>query len=198
MTEYEGKVRIIRSDEEVKVFTDPYRLRIIDTFYESSLPLTVKGVADAMGEVPAKVHYHVQKLLAIELIELDHIEVINGINAKYYKLITDEFVLDISRKNQEKNYISQATAMERFLLNTIDDYRENVVKLGNLYKEAANNQEVEMKLKSSGIISSQTVYLNDEDYLDFEEEIKRLMKKYSKKEEGKRAYASLMTYTKKV
>ncbi len=58
-----AKVRKISSDEEIKIFSDPYRMKIINAYIKAGKALTVKGVADLMGEVPAKVHYHVKKII---------------------------------------------------------------------------------------------------------------------------------------
>ena len=80
----ENDERIISTTEELEVLSDPFRLSIINAYREHGEPLTVKGCADILGEVPSKVHYHVKKLLKIDVLALDHIEVINGINAKYY------------------------------------------------------------------------------------------------------------------
>ncbi|MCQ4085254.1 helix-turn-helix domain-containing protein [Saccharibacillus sp. JS10] len=76
--------KILNTVEEIKIYSDPYRLRILKTFLDFGRPATVKEVADRMGEVPAKVYYHVKKLESIGLVTIDHTEVINGIVAKYY------------------------------------------------------------------------------------------------------------------
>ena len=76
--------RTVTTNEEFKILADPYRMSILNVFFQNKIPMTTKQVADELGEVPAKVHYHIQKLLKIELLVLDHIKVINGINAKYY------------------------------------------------------------------------------------------------------------------
>jgi len=49
-----------QNDEEVRIIFDPYRRRIIRVFLNSSVPMTVKQVADTIGEHPSKVHYHVR------------------------------------------------------------------------------------------------------------------------------------------
>lgn len=76
--------KTLNTVEEIKIYSDPYRLRILKTFLDFGRPATVKEVADRMGEVPAKVYYHVKKLESIGLVSINHTEVINGIVAKYY------------------------------------------------------------------------------------------------------------------
>jgi predicted Zn-ribbon and HTH transcriptional regulator len=111
----DNNVRLIKTEEELKVFSDPYRLKIIHVFQSSSKPLTVKGCADVMGEVPAKVYYHVQKLIRIKILELDHIEVINGINAKYYKLVKERFSVKLNNDNHQNMY-SQLSHVQKLLV----------------------------------------------------------------------------------
>ena len=71
--------------EEIKIYSDPYRLQILNTFFKLDRPATVKEIADEMGEVPAKVHYHVKKLERIGLLSMVATKEINGIVAKYYE-----------------------------------------------------------------------------------------------------------------
>ncbi len=83
---------VIRTEEEFKVVGDPFRMKIIHALSEMPDQMaTSKQIADVMGENSSKVTYHLKMLLKIGVIELDHIEVVNGINAKFYKLLFDSF-----------------------------------------------------------------------------------------------------------
>lgn len=195
MAEYDKGVRIIKTDEEVKVFTDPYRLKIIDTFYAHEGPLTVKGVADIMGEVPAKVHYHVKKLIAIELLELDHIEVVNGINAKYYKLICDEFRLEFSKGQDQADYIQQPDQVEKMLYSLMDKHKADVRALRG-YLVSCDDQEKERF--ESGNFSANDLYLSQEDYQEVMSTLKGIYKKYGKMDNNKRKYTSLISIMRKI
>ncbi len=77
-------VKILTTLEEIKSFSDPYRIIILKHYFRLKRPCTVKQIADEMGEVPAKVHYHVKKLEASGILCLNHTKEINGILAKYY------------------------------------------------------------------------------------------------------------------
>lgn len=70
--------------EDIRVYSDPYRLQIMNTFFNMDRPATVKEIADELGEVPAKVHYHVKKLEKVGLLKLVSTKNIKGIIAKYY------------------------------------------------------------------------------------------------------------------
>ncbi|GGH29475.1 ArsR/SmtB family transcription factor [Paenibacillus segetis] len=75
---------ILTSLEDIRVYSDPYRLQIMNTFINMDRPATVKEIADELGEVPAKVHYHVKKLEKVGLLKLVSTKNIKGIIAKYY------------------------------------------------------------------------------------------------------------------
>lgn len=87
-------VKILTTMEEIKSFSDPYRIIIMKQFFKMNKPATVKQVADEMGEVPAKVHYHVKKMVAAGLLRLNHTKEINGILAKYYEPSAKQFKID--------------------------------------------------------------------------------------------------------
>ncbi|AWB43395.1 transcriptional regulator [Paenibacillus sp. CAA11] len=74
-----------KTPEEIKIYSDPYRLKIFNNFHLIGRPATVKEVADTMGEVPAKVYYHVKKLESIGLLKVVETREIKGIIAKYYQ-----------------------------------------------------------------------------------------------------------------
>lgn len=52
--------KVLSTIEEIKIYSDPYRIQIMNMFNRQGRPSTVKEIADQMGEVPAKVHYHVK------------------------------------------------------------------------------------------------------------------------------------------
>jgi DNA-binding transcriptional ArsR family regulator len=88
------KVKSLNTLEEIKAFSDPYRIQILNSFYKFGEPVTVKQIADCMGEVPAKVHYHVKKMESAGILRLTHTREINGIIAKYYEPTAKQFIID--------------------------------------------------------------------------------------------------------
>ncbi|MEC9485366.1 MAG: helix-turn-helix domain-containing protein [Candidatus Izemoplasma sp.] len=189
----ENKLRIIKTDEELKIFTDPYRMKIIETFRESDSPMTVKQVADSLGEVPAKVHYHVKKLLKIELIELDHIEIINGINAKYYRMPYNEFRVELPsgtqlNKRRQLNYIS------KMISEILEEFKDDVyARQDHLINNETNTED-------EGTLHQNSLYLNEKELVKFTKEYTELVEKYrenQEKKEGLNHYNTIMGIIKK-
>jgi predicted ArsR family transcriptional regulator len=164
--------RVIKTEEELKVFNDPYRMKIIKTFQKSEDPLTVKACADIMGEVPAKIHYHVKKLIDIEILELDHVEVINGINAKYYKLPKRSFTISLE-DSEDDNSLSHLSHVHTIISNMIDEFKDSFMK--------STAKAAEEKLKEAydaGFIVSNSVELTKEEFKEVSEYITEIKEKY--------------------
>lgn len=80
---------------------------------EKHQPMTVKEIADAMGEVPAKVYYHVKKLEGIGVLYIKYTKLINGIVAKYYDFTTDTVALSVP-DNDEKSNLLRSRMMKQY------------------------------------------------------------------------------------
>jgi len=174
-------IRIISTNKELKIISDPFRLRIINVYRDQDIPLTVKQCADILGEVPAKVHYHVQKLLDIEILVLDHIEIINGINAKYYKLPKTKIQLQID-DNDEKMGSSL-----NHVMNVAVSHLENFkIDFFNTTQKALNNKEDNQY--EVGWLSSTHLYLSEEEFDELKSYIFEKLEKYNEKDDNKRKY----------
>lgn len=186
-----AKVRRIETDEEIKIVSDPYRMKIISTFSRLNRPSTVKEVADTMGEVPAKVHYHVKKLLSIDLLELDHTDTINGIIAKYYKLTADHFEI----KYSEKDNVNIKNLDDRFRLiaTVIDSFKQDFY---DMYEIRKKNDLKDSNGK--GMISQENVYVSMEELNEFYSKIEDFMKSHKhKKSDDQREFSLFTGYVQK-
>lgn len=185
----DGKIRIINTFEELKIFNNPYRMKIINLYKNYGVPLTVKQCADYMGEVPSKVHYHIQKLLSINILALDHIEIINGINAKYYYLPKEGFTIQLKDKETEEIY-GQLNEVESLLTNLIDDFKKDFI--------ISSNEAIESKTQDPsepGFVSSTNIYLSEDDYDELSELFEKIGEKYSSRDENKKRYSILAGLT---
>lgn len=187
----DDKMRIITTDEELKIFSDPYRMKIIKTYQGYGVPLTVKQCADHLGEVPAKVHYHVKKLLSINVLELDHVEVINGINAKYYYLPKTSFTVKLQDEESEKIY-KQLNKVESMIANMIDDFKKDFF--------ISSKNAVDHKIEDPtevGMITAKDVYLSEEDFEVLSKELSELANRYSTIDKEKKRYSLLAGFARK-
>lgn len=171
--------RILKTPEEIKIMSDPLRLTIYKTFHKMGRPATAKEVADDLGLAPAKVHYHVQKMLSIEILELDHTKEINGIIAKFFKVTADSFVIDYSNiSDKVKNSVYSKS--ENLYLSIFNDFRDKF--LTSLRSKVKNNSS--SSEDRSGFIMHDKMYIKQGDYEAFYGELVNLIEKYGNQEEA--------------
>lgn len=155
--------------EEIKTYSDPYRLRIITFLRNSKEEATVKEIADYLGEVPAKIHYHIKKLERAGIIELVRTKEIKGIIAKYYYLTATNYLIEGEEiRNQTKKV-----------------YKSQVLNIVNEYYEKSKEKSIETLIKKfntneSNAISiiSRDINIDEELFKEFDQELRSLVKKY--------------------
>tara|TARA_Y100000588_G_C14102796_1_gene859570 strand:- start:177 stop:794 length:618 start_codon:yes stop_codon:yes gene_type:complete len=153
----------LTSLNDIKTFSDPYRMMIYKTFSNAEEAITIKRVADIMGEVPAKVYYHAKKLIKLGVLELDHEENINGIIAKYYKS-TDRRIIMSHDSLDEKHIPSMLTETQKMISNVIDDAKSEFIDaMQHLSQKEQKDQE--MDEGDGGLIVSR-IYLTKEEVKD--------------------------------
>ena len=79
-------------------------------------PLTPKQIADRMELSPSSVQHHLQKLLALGLVELHHTETIHGITARYYRVAAKTVRIGSLTEN---TLLPQRLALLQSLLSTV-------------------------------------------------------------------------------
>ncbi len=146
----------LTSLNDIKTFSDPYRMMIYKTFSNSDEAVTIKRVADIMGEVPAKVYYHAKKLIKLGVLELDHEENINGIIAKYYKS-TERRIIMSHDSLDEKQLPSMLSETEKMVSNVIDDAKSEFIS-SMQHLAQTEHKDGELDESDGGLIVSR-IYL---------------------------------------
>ena len=70
--------------DQLKVLSDPSRLRILTLLMERDM--SISGVSKALELTPATVHHHMNQLLAAKLIEPTKTEIRGNLVEKYYRI----------------------------------------------------------------------------------------------------------------
>ena len=156
--------------EQIKAYSDPYRLRILTFLRNRREASTVKEIADYLGEVPAKVHYHIKKLEKVGIVEIVRTKEVKEIVAKYYYLTAENFQIEGEDiKNQtRKIYKSQ-------ILNIVNEYydKSKEKSIDTLMKK------VNLNSKNNAIsIISRDMNIDEDLFKQFDIELRELVKKY--------------------
>ncbi|MGN7165808.1 helix-turn-helix domain-containing protein [Paenibacillus cellulositrophicus] len=155
--------------EEIRIYSDPYRLKILSCFQKADQPMTIKDIADKLGEVPAKVYYHAKKLESIGLIVLVHTKQINGITAKYYQAFKGSVRIKRSKDIDEAAQKIFRSETQKLLEDLYEESKRKFLK--------AQNQE-----EPAGNLSHSEVYLTEEEARAFFDQITEFVEKHSERQ----------------
>ncbi|WP_102399571.1 ArsR/SmtB family transcription factor [Haloimpatiens massiliensis] len=171
------KVRTLTTMEEIKAISDPYRYRILKCFSDIKNPATVKQVADTLGEVPAKVYYHVKKLEKVGILRLSHTEEINGIIAKYYELVADSFDIKSTKEVEEPIKKLMLSESQKIIAEVFDNAKAEFLNQIDKYSNVTT--------KGEGDVRAASIYCSDDELLEFNNYINKFIDKHQKAGEDK-------------
>jgi len=162
--------KVLSTIEEIKIYSDPYRIQIMNMFNRQGRPSTVKEIADQMGEVPAKVHYHVKKLEKIGLLTIVSTREINGIIAKYYEPYSGEIHLRHEDEDNENSPLKQV-------------FRSETLKLLNeMFEQSRQRFMHQAENEDRMFLSDITLYATRDEVEELYKNIIKLCEPYTTKE----------------
>ena len=173
---------LCKTDEDIKMVFDPYRKKIIMKYLHSKEPLTVKQVADKLEEVPAKVHYHVKKLIDYGVLSLAKTEEINGIMAKYYKSNYKGILFEGSELSSEV-YLSQMPFIRDVFTKITEKFRKDLEKHAELVSKDEDQRHISAEIHH--------LYMTKEEEQEFLDTMDKIIEKFSKPDESKEVYSCL-------
>lgn len=178
------KTKVLHSIDEIKALSDPYRLKILNCFYEVKEPLTVKQIADRLGEVPANIHYHVKKLLQYGIVVLHHTEVVKGIIAKYYTPTAESFEIECEKEVDQAAKTLMLSETQRMIASIYDESKAVFLKQFN------DNILLEKVDKRKGNICSEEIFLEEKDAIEVFKYINDFIKCHKNSDDlaGKKKY----------
>jgi DNA-binding transcriptional ArsR family regulator len=153
---------LLKTLDEIKVYSDPYRISIVHAFKRMGRPATVKEVADAMDEPPGKVYYHVKKLEQVGIVTVKETRTINGIIAKYYELYEGD--IQIMQREFEPAHREMYYSETRKLIGELFDTTRNTY----LARVAEGKQP-------DGKITNRTLRMTKEKAADFYERLDQFL-----------------------
>lgn len=170
------EVKLLSTVEEIRALSDPYRYKILNCFYKNGEPITVKQVADELGEVPAKVHYHVKKMEKAGILVLVHTKEINGIVAKYYEPTAKRFnIVGEDVEGMDKSLKLSETLK---VISQLYDDSKNIF----LENASLNPYPAESKKINRTFVAMENIFLTDEEADNLIKYIHELTEKNNKKQ----------------
>jgi DNA-binding MarR family transcriptional regulator len=168
------EIKILTTLEEVKAMSDPFKYRILMSFYKREQPSTVKQIADAINEVPANVHYHVKKMEKAGILKLVYTKEINSIIARYYEPTAKAFDIRCDSEIAGSNKNIMLAQSQQMVAGVYDDSKNTFIEQ---LTYSAQTEE-----KTNGNVSVEDLYLTDEEAEELNIQIKDILKKYNNKD----------------
>jgi len=166
------RILYLQTLEEIRTMTDPYRVKIQVIFAKNGEAMTVKEVADIMGEAHGKVYYHIKKMIKVGALEVERTEKINGITAKYLRLTFDRIEVKEDHGEDLKG------SMAKVISDYFDEQKQAMIQGTKWMDKSLNPVEQELALVSS------KVYFDQASHKNFMEDLNGLIEKYAKKDPG--------------
>lgn len=161
------KIKVLSKLEEIKIFSVPYRMKILDYMYSFKAPATVKNIADKMGETPAKIHYHIKKMETMGIVLLVYTENVNGIIAKFYEPAAENF------------HIRHITGQDQDKMKILNETQKSIATVFDESKRSFLEQLEKVDKKHNGYVTREKIYLTEEEYEDMRKELENIYNKYS-------------------
>lgn len=168
------KEKVLTTLDQIRVYSDPYRIEILFSFKKFDRPATCKEIADSMGEVPAKVHYHIKKMEKAGVLNLVYTKNINGIIAKYYEPAAENFEIKGNIKGED----AINGMLAQTYLNTINEIFDKAkCDFLKIVQKTAENHN-----KGKGALQYSDVVLTDDEAEELHNYIDKIIKE---REHGK-------------
>jgi predicted ArsR family transcriptional regulator len=150
-----NKVKL-STKKELEIYMNPVRQQLLRQLEIAKAPMTPKMLADKLGISASGVQHHIKKLMTLDLIVLDHTELINGITASFYKptYASVQIGFDLSDDNTPQREVLVQDRISK----TYDGFMSQMKKIKNQYP----NSDVDT-LRQWGDIMSGVVHLSNQE-----------------------------------
>ncbi len=177
-------IMFLDTEERIKAFTHPYRMKLLHVYRETKRPMTATEVARVLGDGPGRVHYHMRVLEAAGIVVVARTETVNGIVARYYEPVAKLYsVADAARgavggepmRDEVSRMISRRfrAGLRAFLERTIGDAGASDTRDG----ERPGND---------AFLFEHVLYCNGDDWVAFRDAIEDLAARYTSPAPGTR------------
>ena len=92
--DWQDRTLVLSDEAALKIYVNRQRMRLVELMTTLARPATAKMLSDRMGISASSVKHHLDKLVSIGVVEVDHREHIHGILATYYRVTDRTIVLD--------------------------------------------------------------------------------------------------------
>jgi len=186
-------VLILDSEERIKAFTHPYRMKLVHVFRETRRPMTATEVARVIGDGPGRVHYHMRVLEAAGIVTVARTETVNGIVARYYEPTARHY----SVGEAARGAIGGEPMRDEVTRMISRRFREGL----RAFLDSATSGDAdgvgsgEAEACPSAFLLERTVHCDDEAWLGFRDAVEALIERYAEPAPGSKRRRVFMAGT---
>ena len=148
----------LTTQKQMEIYMNPQRQRLLKAMYICGKPMTAKQLSDVLKISASSVSLHIRKLMELGLIELDHTELVHGIQAKYYKKIPVFVSLGGDRDDDLKE--ERIVLLDYIMSDIWNEYKK-------LFREAGKD----IRLETAGDLTTSIVHLSEKDAVELHRKI---------------------------
>jgi predicted transcriptional regulator len=164
------KVIALSTKEELKIFMSPQRQLLLREMELYGRPMTPKALSGKLGISASAATHHIIKLLELGIVEKDHTESINGIQAHFYRLT--DVTVSIGQHFEDNLSGERSAIIQNLMLNTLKSYNSRI-------EYAKRNAIPYETMKDSGDFMSGVVHLTPEEGKNLMELIRCFLEQHS-------------------
>jgi len=163
------KFVLLSTREELKIIMSPIRQELLRILGLEGGSMTAKAIADRLSISASSATHHLNQLLKLNIVELDHTESIRGITARFYKL--SDVTVSIGTQKEDDLKGERNAVMQNILLNTLRGWSQAIERIQDVSEGGWRN----------GDFLSGVLHLKKQDA----EELLQLIKNYIESHETK-------------
>jgi hypothetical protein len=146
----------LTTKKELSIYMNPVRQQLLRQLEIGKAPMTPKMLADKLDISASGVQHHIKKLMSLELIELDHTELINGITASFYK--PTYATVQIGLENNDDTTPQREVLLQDKIAQVFEGFRSKKKKVMD------SNEKLNIDaLQQLGDILTDVVHLTDQE-----------------------------------
>lgn len=169
------KWRKVDNIEWMKLISDPRRHRILHLCTEE--PRTVKQLAEALGEQPSRLYYHVNKLVEFEMLEVAETRQVGNLTERVYQTANLE---DVIYRTDPKVWAENPHLAIAAIQQNVDPGLRMFAKMSRILQEREQAGQRIEKFPYQLSINSQSEYITAKEWM---ESLRRVHQAWSKEGE---------------
>jgi DNA-binding transcriptional regulator GbsR (MarR family) len=150
----------LNTKEELNIYMNPVRQQLLRQLNISGIPMTPKMLANQLQISASSVQHHIKKLMSLDLIELDHTELIKGITASYY--VPTQVTVQIGLDKTDDLNRQREVLMQESIASIFNNYHKQLQKRLSKLRETSSDMFLSKEEKEKVLGNKNEIEIGNE------------------------------------